>query len=118
MRYIVIGRGRGEIDEGRRRAARLGIHLGIDGRNILGILLGLSNAGAKRKQVAQILIHALVDPEQIGELRHLKVRRRQIGRPAVLAVPGVRELVRYEVAAAQRSSGSVKKLSGARSSLD
>ena len=69
----------------------------VIGGDEIGVGFRVAQTGTKRNQITEILIHALVDPQQVGLLRNLKVRRREIVRPAVLSVPRVRELVRHQV---------------------
>ncbi len=55
-------------------------------------------ASARSEHIAPILRLSFVHPEQRITHRHVEVRRPQIGRTAEFAVPGVRVLVREEIA--------------------
>src|SRR6185312_9406802 len=63
----------------------------------VAVFFGGFEASARGEHVAEILRHALVDPEEVALLRGGGVRLVEACGAAILAVPGVGELVREEV---------------------
>ena len=94
---------------GRQIAAGLVVELGGgEGEHVAVGGLGLE-AGARGEDVAEVLRHALIDPEQRALLHLGEVVLVEVEGAAVLAVPGVGELVGEEVGVAELA------LSGTRS---
>ena len=60
-----------------------------------------AQAGARGEDVAHVLGHALVDPEKLALLGGGEVGLIELVGAAVLAIPGVGELVREEVGLGQ-----------------
>ena len=89
--------GDGGVFGGAPLAAGLVVELGGgEGEHVAVLRLGLE-AGAGGEDVAQVLGHAFVDPEQRALLHLGEVGLVEVEGAAVLAVPGVGELVGEEV---------------------
>src|ERR1700749_5267607 len=71
----------------------------------VAILRRRNEAGARGEEVAEILRHALVDPQKLAMLHLVKVGLVERFGTAVLAVPGMGELVRKELAVVDSGAG-------------
>src|SRR5690606_11987346 len=73
---------------------------GVD-RELVQRLLAAAQPGARSQDASPELALALVHPEQAARLRRVRRRSPQVGRYAVEAIPGMDQLVRNDVAAAE-----------------
>ncbi len=80
------------------RPGRASLYWPSDGGKAVAIDGGVPDAAAGGEHVAEVLGQALVDPEQVALHGLLVVGRGQASGTAVLAVPGVGELVRKQEA--------------------
>ncbi len=74
------------------------VEVGGDGGEAVAEDLGAPDAGAGGEDVAEVVGEALIDPEEVALHGLLVVGRGEAGGAAILAVPGVGELVGEEVA--------------------
>ena len=93
--------GDGGVLSGTPLAAGLVIEVGGRLREPVAILRLRLQAGARSQHIAEILRHAFVDPQQRSLLRSVQIRLIKAIGAAILAVPGVRKLVRKQIGFAQ-----------------